>query len=188
MSILKNIIACAFPGIFILHSQLLENSSFQSNQDFPRSGSMDSTRKNKTVKTKKEIDIYKLESYFCTEKVSEKLIQKIDFPCAFIIFPTDEQVNTLQSKMSEDDYSILVDDETYYQGTAIGLLDSLDIKTVNATKQFVQFKSDRTWLLDIRKKDFPEWNILLFNKDQAPCVLSTTDSVVFKIKQYFQLK
>jgi len=116
-------------------------------------------------------------------------IQRIDSTCAILIYPTDEQIATLK-KETGDNFMTIADDNSYYQGLAIEMLDSINVETINAEKRFITFrgKKGKLWTLDIRKEGAPAWNLIFFNRTKAPEIIPITDLSHRKIIEYFEIK
>jgi hypothetical protein len=115
-------------------------------------------------------------------------LQLIDSTCAVLIYPTDEQLTVLQKEYG-DDYATVADDNSYYHGLAIEMLDSIDVETNNAEKRILQFKNDsQTWTLDVRKEGAPAWNLIFFNKEKGPMIVPYIDLSHDRIKEYFGAK
>jgi hypothetical protein len=123
------------------------------------------------------------------EKIPATDVQMVDSTCAVIIYPTDEQINALKTEHPED-FMNLADTYSYYQGSAIELLDSIDIGTINAEKRYLTFKGkkSRSWKLDIRKDGAPAWNLIFFNTGKEPQIISVTDLSHDRILEYFGKK
>lgn len=134
-------------------------------------------------------DYEKLESYLSKIKFKNNSFEVIDFDCAILIYPTDRQIEEMKKKNGENDFYTIADDCQYYQGTAIGIIDSIGIKTITASKQFLRLKgNDKSWDLDIRKKNLPAWNIILFKRSKEPQIISAIDLTVEQTKQFFEKK
>jgi hypothetical protein len=132
-------------------------------------------------------DLFKLDSYLDIKAIDTASLLTIDFDCAFIIYPTDEQLEEMKKEYGEDDFFTIVDDGSYYHGTATGLLDSLQITTVSATKPFVRFiGADKTWTLNLTKKGLPAWNLIFFKRNREPEIIGTADLTADEINDYFK--
>ncbi len=130
---------------------------------------------------------FKLETYLVPEQIDTSKIQVVDTDCAILIYPTPEQIEEMKKKEGEENFYIGADDSNFYQGQAIGLIDSLGIKTLTANKQFIKFTGERnSWTLDIRRKDTPAWNLILFKKSKMPQVEPTISLTIEKLQSYFQ--
>jgi hypothetical protein len=130
--------------------------------------------------------MYDVQSYVTT-KVEDSRTETIDFNCAIFIYPTDEQIEEMKKQMGEDDFYIVADDNNWYQGTAIGLIDSLNIKKVTAWERYLTLKGNsNSWTLDIRKENLPAWNLIFFNRTKEPKVVSTIDLTIDQVKEYFE--
>jgi hypothetical protein len=132
-----------------------------------------------------------LSNYFAPaeEKPLRNEVQLIDSTCAVLVYPTDEQLNSLQTEESEN-YATIVDDNTYYHGIAIEMLDSINVETINAEKRYLTFKTgkSKSWTLDIRKEGAPAWNLIFFSLRKEPEIISITDLSQERIIKYFDLK
>jgi len=133
-------------------------------------------------------DLFKLDSYLDNKIVDTVSLLSIDFDCAFIIYPTDEQMEEMKREYGEEDFFTIVDDGSYYHGTAISLLDSLQITTVSATKPFVKFiGTDKTWTLNLTRKGLPAWNLIFFKRNREPEIIGTADLTADEINNYFKV-
>ncbi len=137
--------------------------------------------------TKFEYNDYgKLESYLAKTKVNPSLLDTIDFDCAILIYPSERQIDEMEKEYGEDDFYTIADDNQYYQGQAIGLIDSVGIKTIAVSKQFLRLKgTEKSWDLDIRKKNLPPWNVIFFKATKEPKIISAIDLTIDQIKSYF---
>jgi hypothetical protein len=132
-----------------------------------------------------------LRNYFSssTEKPVRSQVQVIDSTCAILIYPTPDQLKGLQEEFGAG-FDQVLDDNTYYQGLAIEMLDSIDVETINAEKRFITFKGtgSGTWTLDIRKQGAPAWNLIFFNDSKEPLIVPMSDLSHRKIIEYFDVK
>jgi hypothetical protein len=125
-----------------------------------------------------------LNNYTVTDAATSN-IQSINFNCAVIVNPTEDQVQSMEKEYG-DDFSTMADDYSFYQSEAIVKFDSAKVKVVNAEKRFVRLiGSSRSWILDLRKDGAPEWNIILFNIEKEPQVSSAIDVTYEKVGEYF---
>ena len=132
-----------------------------------------------------DVDYFKLDSYIVNEVIDSSKLFMIDNDCALLISPTTERIESMKKEYGEDFFTI-ADDATYYQGTAIGLLDSLKIKTVSTTKSNVKFNgTSKSWTLNIMRKDYPAWNLVFFKRDKEPKIVGTAGLTTDEIKYYF---
>ena len=116
-------------------------------------------------------------------------VQQIDSTCAVLVYPTDEQIKAMQQEKG-DDFMQIADTYSFYQGSAIEMLDSIDVGTISAEKRYLNFKGkkSRAWSLDIRKDGAPLWNLIFFNVGKEPEIISVTDLSREKIIEYFDKK
>lgn len=142
--------------------------------------------------TKTEIDyegLFKLESYLVTTPVDTSRVQTIDFDCAILVYPTDEQIEEIKKEEGEDDFYTIADDNNWYQGLAIEMLDSVGIKKEGASRQFIRLiGQNETWTLDLRKKNLPTWNMVFFKRDKKPVVIQTIDLTTDEVRDYFEVQ
>src|SRR5690349_14053463 len=73
--------------------------------------------------------LYKLDTYL-VQNVDSKEVQTIDFNCAIIVYPTEEQLTELQNSEGEDAFNTIADDAMFYQSSAVGLIDSAGVRTI----------------------------------------------------------
>jgi hypothetical protein len=142
------------------------------------------------VYTALTLDEYK-EKYdvknYITVDPDESKTETIDFDCAVLIYPTDEQIEEMKRQMGEEDFYIVADDNNSYQGIAISLLDSLNIKMVTAKDRYLKLQGHNgSWTLDIRKENFLSWNLIFFKRTKEPEVVSTVDLTIDHVKEYFK--
>lgn len=132
--------------------------------------------------------LFKLETYLTDSTIVNDSIQVIDYDCAVLIYPTSAQIDEMIKANGEDDFFIMADDTEWYQGIAIGMIDSVNVKTTSAMLPFLRLKGkDNTWTLDIRKKGLPEWNIVFFKTTKEPRIISAIDLTVEQVKAYFEV-
>lgn len=130
---------------------------------------------------------FKLESYITKDEVNDGHFEVVDFDCAILIYPTHEQIDEMKKEEGEEDFYIGADDSNWYQAQAIQLMDSVGIKQITATGQFLRLNGkQQTWDLDIRKKNLPAWNLIFFNTTKEPKIISTVDVTFVEIKKYFE--
>jgi hypothetical protein len=67
---------------------------------------------------------FQLESYLIKDKIDDTKFELVDFDCAILIYPTDEQIDEMKKEFGEDFYTI-ADDNLWYLGQAIGIIDSM---------------------------------------------------------------
>jgi hypothetical protein len=140
----------------------------------------DTTRNN-------DIDYFKLDSYLVDEVSDTSKLFTIDNDCALLISPTLERIESMKKEYGEDFFTI-ADDATYYQGMAIGLLDSMKIKTVSTDKANVKFiGTSKSWTLNIARKGFPAWNLIFFKRSKEPKIISTVGLTTQNVKEYFEI-
>ena len=131
-------------------------------------------------------DYEKLESYLAKSEVKPGRLETIDFDCAIIIYPSERQIAEMTKEYGEDDFSTVADDNQFYQAQAIELIDSVGIKKQTVSRQFLRLiGKDKTWDLDIRKKDLKPWNIIFFKRTKEPMIVSSIDLTIDQVKSYF---
>jgi hypothetical protein len=132
------------------------------------------------------VDFLALESYLHRDPVDTAAVETYDQTCAVLVYPTDDQIEEMKKEYGDDFYTV-ADDGQFYQAAAIEKLDSAGItQFVSNVKRYARFKgAGREWLLDVRKRDFPEWNIILFSKEKAPKIVYSIDLTTDSIKTYF---
>ena len=75
--------------------------------------------------------LYLLESYLYDQPLDTAQVIEVDFDCAILVFPSDEQIKQMKIEYGEQDFYIIADDNNWYQGTSIGLLDSANVMKSN---------------------------------------------------------
>jgi hypothetical protein len=133
-------------------------------------------------------DEFVLENYLVHTDIDTSQLQTIDTTAALLVYPSDEQIETMKEEYGEENFYTVADDGNYYQGTAIGMIDSLNVPTVNAERPYVRFKADnQQWTLHVRGKNAPPWNIIFFKKGKKPAIISTVELQYEEIRKYFDL-
>jgi hypothetical protein len=133
-------------------------------------------------------ELFQLKSYLDNRIIDSTNLLTIDFDCSLLIYPTDKQIEEMKKEYGEDDFYTIADDANYYQGTAIGLLDSLKINTITSTKPFVRFVgTTNTWTLNLTRKGLPEWNLIFFKTTKEPEIIGTAGLTADEINKYFTL-
>jgi hypothetical protein len=132
---------------------------------------------------------FKLDNYLTTDSFDEKTNDLIDFECAILIYPTSEQIDEMKKNEGEEDFYIGADDSNWYQAMAIEKIDSVGIKTITASGRYLRLKGEnKTWDMDIRKKNLPAWNLIFFKPTKEPKIISTIDLTVDETKNYFEIR
>lgn len=133
-------------------------------------------------------DLFKLTSYLTKRTIDGGETDTVDFDCAVLIYPNDDQIEEMK-KEGEEDFYIIADDNNWYQGLAIEIIDSVGIKKTTTDKRFLRLKGlQNTWDLDIRKKNLPAWNMIFFKTTKEPMIVSTIDLTVDQVKDYFEVQ
>lgn len=128
-------------------------------------------------------------NYLVKGEVSEAEIQVIDFVSALVVSPTDEQIKAMIEENGEEDFSTIADDASFYQSEGTIALDSFGIKTIDAEKRYIRFVGEsESWLLDIRQKGAPAWNIIFFDPKKKPQVNSWVDINFDELIAYYGIK
>jgi len=132
---------------------------------------------------------FKLDNYLTTDSFDEKTNDLIDFDCAILIYPTSEQIDEMKRNEGEEDFYIGADDSNWYQAMAIEIIDSVGIKKLTASGRYLRLRGqNKTWDLDIRKKNLPAWNLIFFKSTKEPKIISTIDLTVDEAKNYFEIR
>jgi hypothetical protein len=114
--------------------------------------------------------------------------ETIDFDCAILIFPTEEQIERMKKDYNEEDFYVVADDNNWYQAKAIDIIDSLGIKTITAKERYIKLKGEnKNWTLDIRKDHLPCWNLVFFNRTKAPQIIPTVNLTPEKVREFFEI-
>jgi hypothetical protein len=129
---------------------------------------------------------YNLQSYL-TDADSPNT-ETIDFDCAILIFPTEEQIERMKKDYKEEDFYIVADDNNWYQSKAIDIIDSLGVKQITAKERYIKLKGEnKTWTLDIRRDNLPSWNLIFFKRTKDPQVISTVDLTPEATRDFFEI-
>lgn len=132
---------------------------------------------------------FKLENYLTEELVDEKKITAIDFDCAILIYPTLKQIDEMKKTEGEESFYIGADDSNWYHAMAIDMIDSVGIRKITVSEEYLRLKGQNTaWDLDIRKSNLPAWNLIFFKQTKEPKIISTIDLNVDEIKDYFEIR
>jgi hypothetical protein len=128
-------------------------------------------------------------NYIIKDNVPADEIQVIDSVSALIVDPTDEQIERMIRENGEEDFSTIADDASFYQSEGVMALDSFGIHTVDANKRYIKFvgKSE-SWVLDIRQKGAPAWNIIFFDPKKSPQINSWVDINFDELIAYYGTK
>jgi len=119
-------------------------------------------------------------------KTGEPIDMTIDFDCAVVLYPSDEEISEMKEAYGEEDFYIVADDSNWYLGMAIAMLDSLGIKMATVHGDSLKFKGESgRWDFDIKKDSLSGWNIILFSRTKGPRLISTVDITVDEIRDYF---
>jgi hypothetical protein len=169
-------------------SKTVDNKSLSGISDSAITTTVDTSSQILTVDTTRfDYESYfKLESYLTKDNIENIKLEIIDFDCAILIYPTVEQIDEMKKEYGEEDFYTVADDNSWYQGQAIGIIDSVGVKKTTARGQFLRLQGKQaTWDLDIRKKNLPTWNLIFFKTDKEPKIVSTVDLTVDEVKEYF---
>jgi hypothetical protein len=113
----------------------------------------------------------------------------INFDCAVLIYPTEEEIEEMIKAYGEDDFYIIADDYNWYQGIAIEMLDSVGIKKATVHGDSLRFEGEgKTWGFDLKRDSLSGWNVIFFNRKKGPRVISTVDLTTQEIRDYFDIK
>jgi hypothetical protein len=129
-----------------------------------------------------------LDNYLTAGSFDKKVYDLIDFECAILIYPTSEQIDEMKKNEGEEDFYIGADDSNWYQTMAIEKIDLVGIKTITVRGRYLRLRGhNKTWDLDIRKKNLPAWNLIFFKPTKEPKIISTIDLTVDETKNYFEI-
>lgn len=132
---------------------------------------------------------FDLADYLATGDIGNINVENIGFNCAILIYPTKEQVEQIKKQEGEANFYRIADDNQWYQALATESIDSAGIETIIVSEKYLRFKgTEKIWELDIRKKDLPAWNVMLFNRDKAPVIVSPVKLTVDDVRNYFDIK
>lgn len=131
--------------------------------------------------------MYSIENYIIKQEEESKT-ETIDFDCAVLIYPTDEQIEEMKKTIGEEDFYTVADDNNWYQAVVIDLVDSLHIRKITANERYLKFKGlDGSWTLDIRKDNLPSWNLIFFKRTKEPEIVSAAGMSIEQVKAYFEI-
>jgi hypothetical protein len=130
--------------------------------------------------------LYILENYLTSHVADTSELEIVDYDCAVVVDPTEEQIRTMRAEYGEEDFYIVADDNSWYKGNAIELLDSLKIHSITADKPFISFHGQQgQWTLNLRKPGALPWNLIFFHTQKKPEIVSTVDLKPSDISAYF---
>ena len=113
----------------------------------------------------------------------------IEFDCAVLIYPREEEINEMIKTYGEEDFYTIADDNNWYQAMAIEMLDSVGIKKAAVHGDSLRFRGeDKTWGLDLKNDSLSGWNVILFSRKKGPKKMSTVDLTTSQIRDYFDIK
>lgn len=130
--------------------------------------------------------MYDLQSYLID--VDSPNMEEIDFDCAILIFPTEEQIERMKKDYKEEDFYIVADDNNWYQSKAIDIIDSLGVKRITANERYIKLKGeDKIWILDVRRDNLPSWNLIFFKRTKEPQIISPVDLTPEAARDFFEM-
>ena len=126
--------------------------------------------------------MYRTENYLTEIDDSQALV--IDFDCAIVVSPTDEQIAELKRTIGQgSDESVKI--STRHCEAIRCMIESKGIRTFWPTRQFIRFETGtRTWGLDVRRDSFPDWKFILFKRGKDPVILPSLTLTIEDIDQY----
>ncbi|HWA32490.1 MAG TPA: hypothetical protein VG737_00090 [Cyclobacteriaceae bacterium] len=132
------------------------------------------------------LDYSLLESYVHEAVADTTNVETVDYDCAVLVYPTEDQIAAMEKEYGDDFYTV-ADDAQFYQATAIEKLDSAGItQLVSNSKRYLKFQGNsREWTLDVRKRGAPEWNVIFFKKEKQPKIAYAIDVNSDSIRSYF---
>lgn len=127
--------------------------------------------------------MYRTENYIT--QVIDSQVQNIDFDCAVVVNPSEEEISNLRKTMGQDfDESFRI--STKHSEAIKCMIESKGIRTVVVTEQFIRFVTkSRTWDLDVQKDNIPDWKFILFKEGKDPMILPSLTLTVEDVEQYF---
>jgi hypothetical protein len=179
--------------VFLVFYCLLLVACRQEKQVDNAADSLSSTKMDSALLTQVDEGEYErfqdFRNYVVKGEVPVEEIQVIDSVAALIVNPTDEQIDQMLKENGEEDFSTIADDASFYQSEGIIALDSFGINTVDATKRYIKFVGrTESWVLDIRQKGAPAWNIIFFDPKTTPQVNSWVDINFDELIAYYGTK
>ena len=130
--------------------------------------------------------MYDLQSYLTD--VDSPNMEMIDFDCAILIFPTEEQIEGMKKDYKEEDFYIVADDNNWYQAKAIEIMDSLSVRQITAKERYIKLKGEnKTWTLDIRRDNLPSWNLVFFKRTKEPQIISVVNLTAETTRDFFEI-
>jgi hypothetical protein len=129
--------------------------------------------------------LYSIQTYLSDE--GQEAAEIIDFDCAILIYPTNAQMYEMKRDFEEEDFHVVADGNNRYHENAIGMIDSLGVRTMTVTERYLRLKGKENWNLDIRKPQLPSWNLIFFKTTKEPKVISIVNLTVDEVREYFEI-
>jgi hypothetical protein len=131
-------------------------------------------------------DLFNVETYLSNPVSDTSLVQTITADAAVLVYPTEAQAEAMKKEYGEEDFYTVADDASFYQASAIDVLDSLKINTITAERSYLKFVGNKNkWTLNVLRKGAPGWMLILFNSKKAPAIVPTAEFGLDQARDYF---
>jgi hypothetical protein len=134
--------------------------------------------------TQEEDTAYALKSYLVSLEPDTSLIQEIHSACVILVDPDTDQIAQWKRE-DEQGFYITADDANWYRASALTIFDSLHIPLVSADRRYLRLVGNKKWVLDVKKKNLPRWNIILFVPTKEPKITAAIDISADSVSSYF---
>ncbi|MHB8260186.1 MAG: hypothetical protein ACYDCN_04980 [Bacteroidia bacterium] len=113
-------------------------------------------------------DNFKLDNYIVYAYTPND-VTTINKTCAVIIYPTTDQSAKIQKQMSEEDFSTVADDYSFYQSQYLEVASKRKIETTSPDTRYIKFVGNkRIVVVDRCAKVSSGWMVILFRPDSLP--------------------
>jgi len=108
----------------------------------------------------------------------------LDSICAVFYVPDSIEMDSLENKMSPEEFNTLESDIDMYNTEAMNHIISKGIKVHVKNQRFYSFKKKNKGIVTIDKKKYSDWGIILFDMIKDPVILYPNEAPE-KIDEYF---
>jgi hypothetical protein len=104
-------------------------------------------------------------------------------PCALFYFPDSLQIDSIKTKIGEDNYNSILEDNNFYNQEIIIKLQKKGIKTISSNRKFITCDNGKITINRYNLKD--KWGVIFFKFNIAPYIITDEDDVNKIIESYF---
>lgn len=91
----------------------------------------------------------------------------IDENCVIFLWPDSAEIDRMQAENSEEVYSEIVADLTWYPGIAAEVLDSFKIKNITCDEEYIILRNSKNEETKLKRKEI-QGDMILFRIDKEP--------------------